>query len=255
MIRGIYTSIMGMNVQSARLDAVSNNLANVSTPGYKKDRVLVESFPRLIQLSAQKQGAMQSREILGETSQGAAVRQVVTDFSPGVLHETGNPADLALQGPGYFVLSDPMDEANLYYTRNGSFQVDEQGFLVNDNGLCVMSDIGPVQLTAPEDFSVDESGNITENGEITAVLRVVDFAQPENLQREGHDLFLAGEQEPEEVRQPNLAQRFLEGANVDPADEMANMITASRAYETGQKVVQAQDGMLDLAINRVGRTR
>jgi len=259
MIRGIYSSAMGMNVQSARLETVSNNLANVSTPGFKKDHVLVESFPRLIQLSSRRSdtvpGALQ-REVLGVTGEGAAVSQVVTNFSQGMLRETGNPANLALTGSGYFVLTDPDNEDAVFYTRNGSFQVDSEGYLVNDHGYRVMGDGGPVQLEEdPVSFSIDERGNITENGSVSNTIYVVNFESPASLQREGRDFYLAGEQEPQPMEIPALVQRYLEGANVDPVEETINLTTASRAYETGQKIIQAQDGMLDMAINRVGKLR
>ncbi len=259
MIRGIYTGAMGMNVQSARLDTVSNNLANISVPGYKKDRVVMESFPRLIQLSARLPGELPGvtrRKVIGTTSAGVAVRQVVTDYTPGILKETGNLTDFALSGPGFFVLSDPENDDAVYYTRNGSFSVDSDGYLVNANGYRVMGDRGPVQIEDAEKFTVDENGNISENGEVTGNIFIVSFENPENLQRVGHDLFQAtGEDEPQPVENPGLLQRFLEGANVDPVEETVNMISAARAYETGQKIVQAQDAMLDLAINKVGILR
>ena len=259
MIRGIYSSAMGMNVQSARLETVSNNLANVSTPGFKKDHVLVQSFPHLIQLSTRRPdslpGAWQ-REVLGVTGAGAAVSQVVTNFSQGSLRETGNPANLALTGSGYFVLTDPENEDAIFYSRNGSFQVDSEGYLVNDHGYRLMGDGGPVQLEEdPVNFTVDESGNITENGTVSNTIYVVDFENPSNLQREGRDFYRAGEQEPQPVETPALVQRYLEGANVDLVEETVNLTTASRAYETGQKIIQAQDGMLGMAINSVGKLR
>ncbi len=259
MIRGIYSSAMGMNVQSARLETVSNNLANISTPGFKKDHVLAEFFPRLLQLSARSldtaTGAA-SREVLGVSGEGAAISQVVTDFSQGTLRETGNPANLALTGAGYFVLTDPENEAAVFYTRNGSFRVDGEGYLVNDQGFRVMGQGGPVQLEEdPVNFSIDKTGNITENGAVSNTIYVVDFADPTGLQREGQDFYRSGEQEAQPVETPAMVQRYLEGANVDPVEESVNLVTASRAYETGQKIIQAQDGMLDMAINRVGRLR
>ena len=259
MIRGIYSSAMGMNVQSARLENVSNNLANVSTPGFKKEHVLVESFPRLLQLSSRRPdnaGGALPREVLGITGAGAAVSQVVTDFSQGVPRETGNTADLALKGLGYFVLTDPENEDAVFYTRNGSFQVDNEGYLVNVHGFRVMGGGGPVRLEEdPVNFFIDESGNVMENGTANNTINVVDFANPADLQRVGHDFYRAGEQESQPVETPNLVQRNLEGANVDLVEETVNLVTASRAYETGQKIIQAQDGMLDMAINRVGKLR
>lgn len=259
MIRGIYSSAMGMNVQSARLETVSNNLANVSTPGFKKDQVLAEFFPRLLQLSSRRldvAAGTAPREVLGVTGEGAAISQVVTDYSQGAPRKTDDPANLALQGPGYFVLTDPENEDAAYYTRNGSFQVDSEGYLVNDQGFRVMGQGGPVQLEEdPVNFVIDETGNITENGAVSNTIDVVDFADSAVLQREGHDLYQAGEQEAQPVENPAVLQRYLEASNVDLTEETVNLITASRAYETGQKIIQTQDGMLDMAINRVGRLR
>jgi flagellar basal-body rod protein FlgG len=256
MIRGIYSSAAGMNLQIARMDAVSNNLANAGVPGYKKDRIMAESFPKLIQLGNKRAvpGGL-SGAVIGETNQGAAIKQVVTDFSPGMLRETGNDTDFALSGPGFFTLSDPDSGDELYYTRNGNFKLDEEGYLVNGDGYRVMGTGGPIQITENKSFVVDEKGNVTVDGEVSDTLAVAAFDDLNTLERAGNGLFRAPGQEPQAVENPGVMQRYLEGANVDPLEETVNMISAVRAYETGQKIIQAQDGLLDLAINKVGTVR
>ncbi len=259
MIRGIYAAAAGMNVQKAALDAISNNIANINVPGYKKKRLTARPFPELLLLGsrpAQGRTAVPTgKDVLGLTYQGVAVRQVLTDFAPGPLRETGSITDFALRGEGFFTLAKPDGEEKVAYTRNGSFRLDSEGNLVNHLGYQVMGHKGPVQIKDRENFQVDENGNIYESGRITNKLLVVSFADPGALQRTGNDLYLAGEQQPEPLENPGLVQRFLEGANVDPVEETVNMVTAARAYETGQKIIQAQDGLLDLAINKVGILR
>jgi flagellar basal-body rod protein FlgG len=258
MIRGIYTTALGMNVQIARLDTLSNNLANINTPGFKKDRVLAEPFMNLLQLSIRQTGIASTnngRFPLGGTNLGAVVKQVATDFSPGPLRETGNNTDFALSRPGFFVLVDPENEDDIYYTRSGNFHLDEEGFLVSDGGYRVVGENGPLQISDSERFTVDGKGNITENENVTGKFYIVTFNNPGSLERIGSNLYRAREQEPEQVADPGLMQRFLESANVEPVEEMMYMINVARAYETGQKIIQSQDGMLDLVINKVGVVR
>ncbi|WP_347491369.1 flagellar hook-basal body protein [Desulfoscipio sp. XC116] len=258
MIRGIYSTVSGMNLQMTRAETASRNLDNINLPGYKKDRIEAEPFLRLVQLSA---GMMDNsthqykRSALGITNQGAEVQELSTDFSVGDPRETGNKTDFALQGPGFFTLSDPENEANIYYTRNGSFHLDQAGYLVNANGLRVMGEGGPVQLEGPDSFEVDANGNITENGTLNDSISIVTFENLDNLVGVGNNLYQAPDQGTQPVENPGLNQGFLEAANVESADEMTNLVTAVRAYETGQKIIQTQDNMLDMAINKVGTIR
>lgn len=251
MIRGIYASAAGMDLQIARMDAVSNNLANASVPGYKKDAIVAEPFPRLIQLGNKHAGA--TGTVIGVTNQGAAVARVVTDFAPGVPRETGNDTDLALTGPGFFTLSGPNGE--LLYTRNGSFKLDEEGYLVNGDGYRVMGTSGPVRIPENTSFVVDENGSVTVDGNVVGTLAIAGFDDLNGLVRAGNGLFRAPGLQPRAVTGPGIMQGYLEAANVDPLQETVDMISAVRAYETGQKIIQAQDGLLDLAINKVGAVR
>lgn len=258
MIRGIYSTASGMNLQMLRIDTTSNNLANISVPGFKKDTVLAEPFPSFIQLSILQQGPLPGttgRSVLGVNNQGVAVQQVVKDFKPGTISETGLPTDFALQGDGFFTITDPNDESLLYYTRNGNFKLDQEGYLLTGDGYRVMGEGGPIQLESIENISVDEFGAITEDGNVIDNFLIAVFDDRTVLERVGGNLYRANEVEPEIDENPGLVQRSLESANVDPVQETVDMITAARAYETGQKIIQAQDSMLGMAINKVGVVR
>ncbi|WP_027363310.1 flagellar basal-body rod protein FlgF [Desulfotruncus alcoholivorax] len=255
MIRGIYSTAAGMNLQMLRLDTTSNNLANISVPGYKKDKVLAVPFPSLIQLSTRQDGplpGMSGRSVLGESNQGVAVQQVVKDFTAGTIRETGTPTDFALKGDGFFTVVDPNDESKIYYTRNGNFKLDQEGYLVTGEGYRVMGEGGPIQINSIDKMSVDELGAITENGQVIDNFSIATFSDRSKLDRVGGNLYQANDIEPAIDVNPGLVQRSLESANVDPVQETVDMVTAARAYETGQKIIQAQDSMLGMAISKVG---
>lgn len=258
MIRGIYSAVSGMNLQMSIVDTASGNLNNANLPGYKKDWVEAEPFLELVQLSVRQRDALTGlgmRKPLGITNQGAQIERVFTDFRPGDPRETGNKTDFALQGPGFFTLVNPENDDEVFYTRNGSFSLDQQGYLVNDNGLRVMGQNGPVQVTDITTLKVDEYGNIMENDEAIGVLNIVTFDNLLELVGIGNNLYQAPDQEARIVENPGLRQGFLEAANLDAVKEITDIVAATRAYETGQRIIQVQDGFLDTAINKVGVLR
>lgn len=258
MIRGIYATMAGMNVQISRTENASYNLSNASLPGFKKDRIIVKPFKDLVQLSARQLNntpLLPSRSALGETNHGAAVDQVYTDLSNGQINTTNNNTDFALQREGFFTLTDPDNEENIYYTRNGNFSVDHEGYLVNSSGFRVMGENGAITVNDEDSFWVDNSGNVMEGDIVVNTFEVVTFDNPNNLQRLGNTLFQAQNEQPIQVEEPIVIQNCLENANVDPVKETVELTSAARAYETGQKVIQSQDSMLDMAINKVGLLR
>lgn len=256
MIRGIYTSASGMNVQMGQMDVISNNLSNISVPGFKKDRLVTEPFLKLLQLGIQQPDMKEEtgNMVLGVANQGVAIEQVLADFTDGALRETDKNTNFALS-KGFFTIADPDNMETSYYTRNGSFHVDSEGYLLDENGYYVMGENGSVQIENIDQFVVDEYGNITEDGMLVDKFNIVSFSNSNDLKRVGNNLFQAQELEPVPEEKPGLQQWFLESANVDLVEESANMINVTRAYETGQKIIQAHDGMLDMVINKVGATR
>ncbi|MFZ5644579.1 MAG: flagellar basal-body rod protein FlgF [Bacillota bacterium] len=259
MIRGIYTAASGMGVLQARMDSTSNNLANVSTTGYKQDKVQVSSFPDfLLQEKVKvKIGGLSfgNWSPVGYTNQGAAVTGVFTDHNTGVLKETGNETDLALSGEGYFAFEVTSGgERRVLYSRDGELSRDAEGYLVNTRGHRILGENGPVQVSSGE-FTVDSSGVVTTADNEQIKLTIINFPDKSKLAKEGDNYFSASEGEGAESESPGVTQRYLERSNVDVSAESVNLIEIMRAYEASQRLVQSQDEMLDKAINSVGMVR
>ncbi len=259
MVRGLYVAANSLLVQQASHDTIATNLANASTPGYRRAVPSVESFPVLLGRVASQPGAVP--QLLSTAAQAVPhlePRQT-TDFTPGVQQQTNNPCDLALDGPGFFVVAAGSGEA---YTRAGSFTLDSEGYLITPGGHKLLGEAGPIRVSGRA-WTVTTQGDVVCDGAVVDRLRVVDFEARADgrppLQRLGENLFSAGRAAPvarEEARSPKaseIRQGYLEGSNVNVVAEMVNMISALRAFETNQKIIQAVDSTLDRVINEVGR--
>ncbi|MCW2277466.1 flagellar basal-body rod protein FlgF [Heliophilum fasciatum] len=273
MIRGLYTSATGMLVQQNNQDTIANNLANVQTTGFQKERAVTRQFPQLLirrleDMSPTRMGfgighgiAMNDpAPILGNLGTGAMTDQIWTDYSRAGLRTTGNPTDLALNGRGYFVIrTDGGDR----YTRNGAFTMGPDGRLMTQSGAPVQGQGGDIIIPPASNVAIDEQGNVSANGEVVDQLRIVDFpdplpGQPVTLVKQGDSLFAVAEganATPQDLTGQNGLIRVgaLENSNVNVVQEMVHMIEAARAYEANQKAITAQDGTLDKVCNEVGR--
>ncbi|GAB4349025.1 MAG: flagellar basal-body rod protein FlgF [Candidatus Abyssubacteria bacterium] len=250
MLKGIYAAASGMITQRERLDAVANNVANVSTVGFKRtipvSRGFYQVFAREITRFPAQRG---SAEIPGG---GAALDATALDFSPGAIIESGNPFDVALDGSGFFVVLTPAGER---YTRAGNFTLDAEGRLVTQNGHPVMGREGPI-VARGEDVRISSDGQVMVNGAPVEQLLVVDFPRPHRLTEYGENYYAA----PAEVRQTRtvveqvqLRVGALERSNVNPIVELINLMDAARSYESQQRVIQAFDQSLDAAVNEIAR--
>ncbi len=251
MIRGLYTSASGMIVEMTRNDVTANNLANVNTAGYKKDTALFRSFPEVLiqRVNDQKQNETGKSPVIGALGTGTVVDEVVTSHDQGQLKESSNPFDLAIAGDGYFVVQ---NRRGTFYTRNGAFTLDSQGYLVTSQGDYVMGQAGPVRIGNSGDVTIDGKGNILVDGNQVATLRLVTVADTAALEKAGDSLFTGGQAV--NGAAGRVQQKFIEASNVNPITEMVNMITITRAYEANQKMIQAQDQTLGQAME-VGRLR
>lgn len=279
MIKGLYTAGAGMMVQMTKQDVVANNIANVNTNGYKKDNVLCQSFPSMLisrlgesQYNALGQEQMLPPVVIGPLGTGAVVKDIITDHSTGSLKFTGNPNDLAISNEGYylngsiiengdqrisesyFVVQTPQGER---FTRDGSFKINQEGTLVTNQGLPVMNtENQPISILsddgeAAEGFAVDKNGSILVNENEVAKLKIVKFADQRNLEKEGAWMRAkAGNYTV--VDNPGVMQGYLEMSNANAVAEMVNLISVVRAYESCQKVVQAEDELMSVAIDQVG---
>ena len=227
---GLLESVETLINQEQRLNQVSNNLANVDTPGFKKETVTFDEM--LYQ-------ANRSRQRVGKGL------RINTIHQQGVVQKTDAPLDLAISGDGFFRVQTP---AGVRYTRAGNFQRNNEGLLVTADGYPVLGEAGPVALTGTK-VDVAGDGRLYVDGVQVNRLTVV-TADPKALKKEGENLFRLADGAAEEAS-PNsqLLQGHLEKSNVNTVTEMTEMIDLYRAYEGHQKMIQAVD---DLAARKVG---
>ena len=257
----LWVAKTGLEAQQMRMNAISNNLANASTTGFKRDRAV---FADLIYQNIVQVGAQSSEDTLNPSglNLGTGVRTVATEklFTQGNIIQTGNPLDIAIQGRG--LLQVTMPDGTVAYTRDGTMQMDETGQLVTsmgypiepsitipDNTLSVsISSDGVVSVLEPGSPAPSEVGNI----------QLADFINPTGLQPIGNNLFLesAASGSPQ-TGTPGLdglgtlVQSSLEGSNVNTVEELVNMIEAQRAYEMNSKAISTVDQMLQYATNNL----
>lgn len=282
MLRGLYTAASGMRVQMHRMDALSNNLANVDVTGYKKDTPVQKSFPEMLirrfnddGVYKMPFGSMDTAPVVGKLGTGVEQNEVFTVFEQGSLKQTENPFDMALEGEGFFAVDTPQ---GVRFTRNGSFHLGKEGLLVTKDGYPVLGEKGPIRIKE-NNFTIDPQGRIWqntaladdpdrlvtleenqwENTEMVDQLQLKNFDRPRYLQKQGSSFWRSTEDSGDarslvgQPEQPLVRQGFLEGANVNPVTEMVNMIEVNRAYESNQKVIQAHDEMTSKLINQAAR--
>ncbi|WP_227767205.1 flagellar basal-body rod protein FlgF [Zhaonella formicivorans] len=255
MIRGLYTAATGMLVQELKQDNITNNLANMNTPGYKKTELAVSSFPQVLlkRIDAIK-GSAAGTTPVGPLNNGAMLDEQIIDWAEGNLEETGNSYDLAINGEGFFTIETAQ---GLRYTRNGSFRLDGQGYLVTAQGDYVLGLNGPI-LVQGSSFTVAADGSLTVDGVYVDHLLITGFPDKQGLQKMGHDLYSAPEGALPRALEPGetaVKQGFLEKPNLNLVNEMVNMLAALRTYEANQKVIQAHDELLAKSANEIGSLR
>ena len=260
MIRGWYTGASGMNAQQARLDAISNNLANVDTTGYKKDVAVSKSFSELLLRRMNDDGVITNNlgsydvaPVIGKLGLGVETNELYTIFEQGSFKETGTFTDMALSGEGFFAVSTPNGER---YTRNGNFMVGKEGYLETKDGYPVLGEKGYINV-ADTRFTVSPDGVISdENGNEVDRFKIVRFDNERYLNKMGSSLYntndIAGDAYIAEGNErPTLVQSYLESSNVNVVNEMVQMIEVNRAYEANQKTIQAEDSMMTTLWSRV----
>ncbi|NTV90141.1 MAG: flagellar hook-basal body protein [Clostridiales bacterium] len=257
MIRGLYTSGWGMLALEKKMDTISNNMANASTTGFKKDTVVYQSFPdAMFQRINDTRSNLNPSGKVGNLQLGSDVGEVYTYFSQGQLTATGSGTDLAISGAdsAFFTVSgtDADGNATEYYTRDGSFIVDKDGILKTSDGYTVVGKNGGVAVGSGE-FSINEAGEVIKNGEIIDKLKMTQITNTDTLRKFGANLLQKTDTTEQEAFSGSIRQGYLEQSNVSIIKEMVNMITVTRSYEANQKMIQAMDTTLDMAVNQVGR--
>ena len=254
MIRSLWISKTGLDAQQTQMDVISNNLANVSTAGFKRSRAVFED---LLYQTMRQPGAQSSQQtqLPSGLQLGTGVRPVATEriFTQGNLQQTGNDKDVAIQGDGFFQVLLP--DGSAAYTRDGSFQVDNQGQLVTASGFVVQPAIqipdGSRNLTIGRDGTVSVVQSGTTQPVQVGTLQLATFINPAGLESRGENRYIetAASGNPN-VETPGangtgtLAQHYVETSNVNVVEELVNMIQTQRAYEINSKAITTSDQML-----------
>lgn len=254
MIPALYISKTGLSAQDTQLSTISNNLANASTVGFKRDRAVFEDLFYQVQKQPGAQST-QDTQLPSGLQIGTGTRIVGTqkEFTDGSLQVTGNSLDLAINGRGFFQLVDAAGE--LTYTRNGQFHLSAEGELVNASGLplepAIVVPDGTLQLTIGEDGTVSATISGQPDPQELGQIELADFINPAGLQAMGGNLYrqtaASGDPQTGIAGLDGLGQMVqgsLENSNVDIVEEMVNMITTQRVYELNSKVISTADQML-----------
>lgn len=258
MIRGIYTAVTGMVSEEAKQNVITNNLANMNTNGFKSDSLVYKDFKDVwIQNHQKTVNGRNEANVIGQLSLGSKIDETNTDFTQGDIQSTGQSTDFALNGKGFFTVDRDNGTTNQnYYTRDGHFHINIQGYLVTDNGDYVLGKnvangnseriyAGNGKLTC------DSSGNISVNGKPAYTLQISDFNDYKTLQKVGDNLYAAAN--PIQAANYNVEQNALEKSNVNTVNQMVDMISTVRSFESAQKVVSTIDQTLSMAVNDVGK--
>lgn len=229
------------------MDVIANNLANVSTPGFKREAAKFEEYVTQMRPSEEQKGP-QSVSFVKDAG-------VMRDVSQGNVEQTGAPYDVAIAGKGFFAVQ---TTAGMRYTRDGHFSLDANGNLVTSQGYQVQGDGGAITIT-PNDGDI----HIAPDGTISSVVRgvgnqigklkVVDFANSSILTKQGANLYSTG-QTPTAPATVSLQQGALEASNVQPVIEISHMIEVMRAYEATATLSKSQEDMMRQAIDKLGQT-
>ena len=254
MIRSLWVAKTGLDAQQTQLDVMSNNLANVSTNGFKRSRAVFED---LLYQTLRQPGAASSQQttIPSGLTLGTGVRPISTEriFTQGSLQNTTNPLDIAINGQGFFQIQ--MPDGTLAYTRDGAFQRDSTGQMVTSSGFPLSPAVTIPSNALTITISRDGIVSVTQPGTSTptqvGTVQLASFVNPGGLQSAGENLFI--ETASSGTPTPNtpgtngtgvLNQGFTETSNVNVAEELVSMIQTQRAYEMNSKVVTTSDQML-----------
>jgi flagellar basal-body rod protein FlgF len=258
MIRGLATAVSGMITQEAKQDVITNNIANAETVGYKQDNLAIKSFKEvLIQNFDKMSGGKNVRNVIGSLSLGSQIDGTNTDFTPGLIENTGKSTDFAVNGSGFFTVTSKDTNGNTqnFYTRDGNFSVDSKGYLVTDSGDNVMGTNSNTQKVEPikvnnSTITTDSNNNIYLNGTLSYKFQMADFDKYSDLKKVGDNLYNGAT--PSKNQNISVKQNSLEKSNVNVMSEMINMMTVLRNYESDQKAIQTIDSTLGKAVNEVG---
>ncbi len=259
MLKGLYTAYTGMINEQHRMDTMTNNLANASTVGFKKEGSTSQSFDDILTVKIKDQSVgLQNVQRVGTNNPGVKIGENYTDYTQGSFRVTDNTYDLALGGEGFFAIeyTNKAGETSTMYTRAGQFTLNRDGYLVNENGDYVLGTQNQkIRLNTLQDSEISSNGTITQNGLEVARIQVTDFEDYNYLEKFGETYYRPVEGAKTIQSSATVNSGYLEMSNVQVVSEMVNLIAITRAYESNQKIIQTYDDTLDVAVNQLGRVQ
>lgn len=268
-VKGVYTALSGAMAQSTKLDTIANNLANVNTPAFKRDQQLFQEYltanekaPETTQIPRDVASIESFYNMQGGDKSFVDTKGTFTDYSQGGLKPTGNALDVAIDGKGFFEVATP---GGVKLTRAGNFTLDGNGQIVTKEGYPVLSAGNPgddpasrvIRVQGTGSITISDSGDVFEGTENLARLSMVNINNPDSLIKQGNSLYgFKPDSTPDmvNVNNPSVKQGFLETSNVNIVQEMTDMISTQRVFESTQKAIGAYDQMADKMVNVIGKT-
>lgn len=233
MIRGLYISNTGLNASQRALDKVAGNLANANTTGYKQQTVAHSTFKEALLTRNRK-------SVIGETTHGVKLDEIRNDFTQGSIQKTDRALDFAINGDAFFTVQLP--NGGYQYTKDGSFHMDRDGFLVNDNGYYVQGEAGPL--------------TVDDNNELNQGFALTSFTNKDLLRKEGENLYSNNNNaNANRADQIPVMKGYLETSNVDIAKNMSDMLLHSKYMSFNSRVLNVQDKILEKSVSEVGSVR
>lgn len=288
MLKGLYTAYTGMLNEQHRMDVLTNNLANATTNGFKKEGTTSQAFDTVLAYKIKdlsepgnlprpmatnraidqaeannplNENYMERRVRKTGLNLGVKIGENYVDYSEGPIKETGNTLDLALSDRGFFAIeyTNKAGVTSTKYTRDGNFTMNQQGFLQTQDGDYVLDEDGQrIQMDPALPISISRNGTIVQDGAAVATIGITDFEDYNYLERFGENFFQPVEGAVELDRgetgvNTQIHQGYLEMSNISVVTEMVNMITLQRQYESNQKVITTYDDTLEQAVTQNGK--
>ncbi|MCX4270729.1 MAG: flagellar hook-basal body protein [Acetatifactor sp.] len=259
MLRGLYTAHTGLRNEQNRMDILTNNLANASTVGFKKEGSTSQPFREVLAVKIKDSSVgLGTVQPIGHSRLGVKIGENFTDYTQGSFRITDNTYDLALAGSGFFALeyTDSQGETSTKYTRAGNFTLTQEGYLVNNDGMYVLDTQNRrIQLDTLKDAAIDSTGSIIQDGRQVARIQVTDFEDYDYLEKFGDTFFQPVEGATPMEGSAEVKSGVLEMSNMSVISEMVNMIAVTRAYESNQKIMQTYDESLGIAVSQLGKVQ
>lgn len=247
LIKGIYVSGSGILSRSREIDAISTNIANSRTVGFKKDITVSSSFG---EGQTFRLGGEEGTAEIGKTNSGVLMNEAITILDQGELEQTRRPLDLAIEGDGFFTLL--LQDGNVKLTRNGQFTVREDGYLADLRGTAVLGNNGPIYV-GKADVLVNGAGEVYVNGAQTDKLKITRPVSMNGMLKQEDASFIAQANLQQLPFDGIIKQGFLEMSNTDMLSEMTGLIESSRSFQSCSQIIKMMDRVIEKTVNEIGK--